>query len=201
MKSREIVLATNNKNKVIELKEIFSEFDILTLNDIGFKDEIIEDGTTFAENALIKARVIHKYTNKTVIADDSGICVNALKGAPGIFSARYYSEKATDLENNQKLLSKMLDIDTSNRGAKYVSAAALILENGDEFVEYGEIFGQIAFDMIGNNGFGYDPLFIIDSLNKRMSQITLAEKNKISHRKIAFEKLRPTILNFFDIKK
>lgn len=197
MREKIIILATANQHKAEELKRILSDYEIKTLNDIDFNEEIIEDGDTFEENALIKARFIHKITCQTVIADDSGLCIEYLKGQPGIYSARYAGEQKNDQDNNQKLLDELKDVKEENRKAAFVSAAAVVFSDGSQYVTRGEVQGSIGFEGVGENGFGYDPLFICDENNRTYAQMDMEEKNVISHRRRAFEKLKPIIDTYF----
>ena len=189
----EIIFATGNAHKAEELRRILPEYKILTLKDINFTEDIVEDGETFEENALIKARHINRVTNKTVVSDDSGICVDALGGKPGIHSARYAGEHGDDDANNKKLLLEMKDVKNEDRGAVFVSAAAVVFEDGTQEVKRGEVFGTVAFEEKGEFGFGYDPLFICSENNLRYAEMNDEQKNLISHRKRAFEKLKPII--------
>jgi len=183
-KMKELILASNNAHKVEEIKSILSDYNILTLKDINFTDEIIEDGLTFEENALIKARTISKYSGKTAIADDSGLSVELLEGRPGVYSARY-SKEQTDAKNIEKVLS---ELDGKKSKAKFVSVIALVKPDGTELTFRGECHGEIISEQRGNNGFGYDPIFYVPSLEKTFAELSSDEKNSISHRKESLEK-------------
>lgn len=190
MSNNKIIVATGNKDKVKEIKdEIGSSFEMLTMKEAGINVNIVEDGKTFEENALIKVRTIKPYIkdkDRTILmADDSGLCVDALNGAPGIFSARYAGPNATYLDNNQKLLDAMKDVPPSKRGAEFVCSIALIFPDGEEWTCRGVVHGKIAMDITGHDGFGYDPLFIENQSGLTYAQMSLEEKNKISHRSIA----------------
>lgn len=182
---KELVLASNNQHKINEIKEILTEYKIYSLRDVGFHDDIVEDGSSFEENALIKARVIAKHTGKLSIADDSGLCIELLNGEPGIFSARY-SQEQTDEKNIEKVLSK-LNGETSP--AYFVSVIALVSPDGLEKTFRGEVHGEILTEKRGNNGFGYDPIFYVKKFSKTFAELTNSEKNSISHRKYSLEKL------------
>ena len=182
-----IIAATQNKGKIREIKSIFSDFEIISMKEAGFDIEIEENGKTFEENALIKARAIAKLSSLPVLADDSGLCVDALDGRPGIYSARYAGEGATDEQRWEKLLKELENI--SNRSAKFVSNVAFVTPEGKEYTACGEVLGDIGFEPIGNNGFGYDPLFISKELGKTFAEASQEEKNSISHRKRALTKL------------
>lgn len=196
---KKIVFATSNKDKAKELKEIFTDYDILTLDDIGFEGEIVEDGATFEENALIKAKAAFEACGLPCVADDSGLCVDALNGAPGIYSARYSG--GGYLDNCLKLMQEMKDVPEEKRGAQFVSAAALYAKKGDEIISaftLGKVPGKIGFEMKGEGGFGYDPLFIENSTMLTYAEMTKEEKNSLSHRKLAFEALKPEVEKLFE---
>ena len=181
---KELILASNNVHKVEEIKSILDDYKILTLKDIGYYEDIIEDGTTFEENALIKARTIAKYSGKAAIADDSGLSVALLDGRPGVYSARY-SKEQTDEKNIEKVL---LELNGEKSEAKFVSVIALVRPDGSEITFRGECHGEIIFEKRGNNGFGYDPIFYVPSLEKTFAELTPEQKNSISHRKESLEK-------------
>ena len=197
MKKKQLVLASANRHKAEELRRIFEGYEVLTLEDVGFSEEIEENGETFEENALIKARAVHRATGRTVIADDSGVCVAALGGAPGVHSARYAGVHGDDGANNAKLLRELRDVPEEKRGAVFVSAAAVVFADGSEGVKRGEVEGVITFEERGNGGFGYDPLFLCRESGKRYAEMSMEEKNVISHRRRAFEELRPVIEEYF----
>ena len=173
----EIVLATHNKHKIIEISEKLGK-QVLSAIDVGV-EEIEENGTTFEENATIKAMAVWK-PGRLAIADDSGLCVNALNGAPGIYSARYADEPTNDENNNQKLLREMEN--AADRSAYYICVIACILPSGKKITVEGRTTGVMLKEYRGNGGFGYDPLFLTDELGKTFAEITLQEKNAISHR-------------------
>ena len=181
---KELILASNNAHKVEEIKSILDDYKILTLKDIGYYEDIIEDGTTFEENALIKARTIAKYSGKATIADDSGLSVALLDGRPGVYSARY-SQEQTDEKNIEKVLA---ELNGEKSEAKFVSVIALVRPDGSEVTFRGECHGEIIFEKRGNNGFGYDPIFYVPSLEKTFAELTPEQKNSISHRKESLEK-------------
>lgn len=181
---KKLILASNNEHKVEEIKSILDDYTILTLKDINFNQEIIEDGTTFEENALIKARTISQFSGKTAIADDSGLSVELLDGRPGVYSARY-SKEQTDDKNIEKVL---FELNGKKSKAKFVSVIALVKPDGTENTFRGECHGEIIFEKRGNNGFGYDPIFYVPTLNKTFAELTPEQKNSISHRKQSLEK-------------
>lgn len=177
----DVILASSNKGKIREFKEILSPFgiNILSLDDIDFHDEIIEDGSSFKENAIIKAKTISKKFNKIAISDDSGICVEALNNAPGIYSARY-SPNRDDKENNKLLLKNLGN--NKNRRAFYECDIIVYFPNDKYYHYVGKCYGNIDYKETGNLGFGYDPLFIPDGFDVSFGLIPAIEKNKISHR-------------------
>lgn len=186
-----IVVASNNKHKIKEIKEILTGYNVLTLNDIGFHDEIIEDGKTFEENALIKARTIHNYLksknlNHIVLADDSGLCVDALNGAPGVYSARYAKEHSDDQANRDKLLK---ELEGKDRTANFVCNIVLYYPNGEYKTFVGKTEGKITKEEIGNKSFGYDCIFYSNELNKTFGEAKDEEKNVVSHRGRALKEM------------
>ena len=190
-----LVMASNNLHKIKEIETFLRKlcpndkngepFEILSLSDIGYTDDIVEDGETFEDNALIKARTVAKL-GYIGIADDSGLCVDALNGEPGVYSARYAGGH-DDADNNRKLLEKMKDIPKEKRGAHFVSVIACVFPDGREIVARGECPGTMLFDYRGNGGFGYDPLFLYEPMDKTFAQMNPQEKNAISHRARAME--------------
>ncbi len=185
----ELVIASNNKNKVREIREILNgKFSaIYSLSDLGIRCEAEESATTFLGNALIKARAVSSYTDKAVLADDSGLSVRALGGAPGVYSARFAGEKATDEENNALLLQKLSQ--KKDRSASFLSTVVLLYPNGDYLVGEGEVKGEILEKEKGKGGFGYDPLFYSYELEKTFGEASEEEKNGVSHRARALENL------------
>jgi XTP/dITP diphosphohydrolase len=193
-----VVIATNNKNKVKEFKSIINNpnIEFKTLKEIGYDKDIIEDGNTFIENALIKARTVSRDLNCIAISDDSGLEVRALNWEPGIYSARYAGGH-DDLENNKLLIKNLKGIE--DRFARYVCAIAICYPNGDELTEIAYCEGKIIDTPLGENGFGYDPYFYVDEFNKTLAQVSLEEKNKISHRARAIRKIKERIDEDFNI--
>ena len=175
-----LVVASGNKNKLREIAEIFSDFEVSSQKEMGFDEDVAETGATFAENALIKARAACKALGCLALADDSGLCVDALNGAPGIFSARYCGYHGSDKENRDLLLKNMDGID--NRKAHFTSAIALVFPDGKELVAEGHTYGEILQEEVGDGGFGYDCIFMSDDLQKSFGVATAEEKNKVSHR-------------------
>lgn len=184
-----IVAATTNKGKIREFQEILSElgYEVVSMHDEGIDVEVEETGSTFSENALIKARAVSLLCDYPVIADDSGLCVDAMDGAPGIYSARFAGEDATDYDRNVKLLETLEGED--NRKAQYVAAIAYIAPDGTEITTEGKIEGEILTEEHGTGGFGYDPLFWCTEIKKCFGEATPDEKNAVSHRGRALKKL------------
>lgn len=193
----EIIVASGNSHKICEIKSILSSDKI---NVISIYDKINsyiapeENGKTFNENAYIKAIHIHKmFPNSYTLSDDSGLMVDALFGAPGVHSARYAGEEHDDEKNNELLLKNLKNVPIEKRTAQFVSVLCLIEPNGEVHYFKGSVLGKITFNGRGNNGFGYDPYFKPDGYEKTFAEMTSNEKNKISHRKNALEKLREFI--------
>jgi len=189
-----IVLATGNPHKVEEINKIAKDFGCeFVLPPSGF--DPVENGDTFGTNALIKAKEANENSKMLTLADDSGLCVDALNGEPGIYSARY---AGTQSEKIQKLLNAMKEVPENRRGAKFVCAMVLLDSNGEVlFSDRGECYGKIAYESKGTNGFGYDPIFIVDGSDLTMAQLPEDVKNTISHRAIALQK----IIEFLTINK
>lgn len=190
----EIILATNNKGKIKELEEILKEYKLLSLKEAGINIEVEEDKDSFEGNALKKAREICKVADKICIADDSGLCIDSLDGFPGVYTARFLGENATQEERNTYLLEKLGDKKKDERTAKVVTCIALVKPNGEEKTYIGELNGYIAENKRGDNGFGFDEIFELDS-GKTLAELDSEDKNKISSRRIALNKLREDIEN------
>ncbi|CUU45515.1 XTP/dITP diphosphatase [Clostridium beijerinckii] len=199
---KKLILASNNKKKIKEMKEILKEIDIevRSLEDERINIDVVEDGKTFEENAKKKAKEIYEYllerkdSNFIVLADDSGLEVNYLNGEPGIYSARYAGEHGNDSKNNEKLLNKLKGVLKSNRGAKFICQLAMFIDNGEYFKVTGEVEGYIIEELHGDGGFGYDPLFFYEPLDKTFAELTSEEKNEISHRGKALKELKKVII-------
>ncbi len=191
-----IVLATRNMGKIKEIKDILTNLDleILTLNEFPEIPPPVEDGKDFEENALKKAKFVANYLNMPALADDSGIEVEALNKRPGILSARYAGEDATDEENNGKLLKELEGIPFEKRRASYRCVIALVLPSGREEIIEGSCYGFIALEPKGSEGFGYDPLFYVPEYGKTMAELPLEIKNRISHRGRAMAKLKEKLV-------
>ena len=190
-----IVLASNNKNKIKELRELIADFggpiselDVITLRESGYVGSPDECGVTFAENAEIKALAAVGETH-IGIGDDSGLEVDALGGAPGVYSARYAGEDADDDKNNRKLLVELASFDCDARKGRFVCAMCCAFPDGERITSFGSVEGRILDKPQGDGGFGYDCLFYVDKYNKTMAEMTMEEKNEISHRGIAMREL------------
>ncbi len=182
-----IVIASNNLNKIKEIKKIYPNINFQSLKELNILDEAVEDGLTFKENSYKKANYIAKKYNVIALADDSGLCVKALNGKPGVKSARYASDH-DDLANNLKLVKNMQN--KKNMKAYYACAITICLPNGKSYIKEKKCYGKIVLTPSGDNGFGYDPYFYIPKLHKTMASITLEEKNLISHRAKALRSLK-----------
>lgn len=189
-----IVVASGNKAKLREIGEIFKGYDVVSMQDAGFSDDIDETGETFEENALIKARAVHEKLHCAALAGDSGLCVEYLGGAPGVYSARFCGRHGDDKANNLLLLEKLAGVPAEKRTAYFESCVALVTETGEEIVASGRTYGRILDAEQGNGGFGYDPLFFSEELQKSFGLAAPQEKNAVSHRGKALavlaEKLR-----------
>ncbi len=191
---KKIVLASNNKHKIKEFNEVLIDYEILSLNDIGFYDDIVEDGDSFSDNALIKCKVVADYCKKNnydydIISDDSGLCCEALDGAPGIYSARYAGNH-NDQANRDKLKN---DLKEKDRTAYFVCFICLYKNSGDYKFFEGRSYGKIIDEEKGSTEFGYDSIFYSTELNKTFGEASLEEKNKVSHRGRAIEKLKEVL--------
>ena len=197
------VIASNNPKKVNELNRILNPIGIAakTAKEMGVSlDDVEETGTTFVENARLKARAANKRTGLPCIADDSGLMVDALNGAPGVYSARYSGEGANDEKNNQKLLKEMENVPVTQRTAKFVCVICCVLDDGKEIVAHGECVGRIGYQQVGEGGFGYDPLFLTQD-GRSYAQLTAEEKDKISHRGNAVRILKGQLEKYFTEEK
>ncbi len=185
-----LLAATRNRGKQREIREKFSslrEIEIVTPDDFDGLPDVVEDGATFEENALKKARELARLTGLPAMADDSGLEVDALDGEPGVFSARYAGEGASDFDRNVFLLEKMKNIPPGKRSARFVCVIAIVLPDGVEKTVRGTCEGEIAMKARGAHGFGYDPIFLLPDSGKTMAEIPLEEKNLLSHRARALE--------------
>lgn len=203
----EIIFATNNQDKMKEIREIMSDFPvtILSLKDAGIKADIVEDGTTFEENAIIKATAVCRMTGKVVLADDSGLEIDFLGGEPGIYSARYMGEDTSYHIKNARLIERLDGVPDEKRTARFVCAVAAAFPCNDpseiktETVR-GTIEGIIGYKEEGENGFGYDPIFYLPERGCTTASLSMEEKNKISHRGNALKKIKPRIEEYLQKK-
>ena len=194
-----LLIATTNLGKAREIKaELLGagigELELLTLHDFPAIPDVVEDQPTFGGNAMKKARHYAVHSNVLTLADDSGLCVDALDGAPGIYSARYAGQPCDDAANNRKLLSALKDVPAEKRGAQFVCALALALPNKPLVVLSDYVIGGIAFAPLGNNGFGYDPLFVLPERRLTTAELSMEEKSQISHRGKAVRRLAQWLL-------
>lgn len=199
---RQVVLATRNAKKLVELRRILAgvealaDIDVLGLSDVAPFDEPAETELTFAGNALLKARATVAATGVPSLADDSGLCVDALNGMPGVLSARWAGHARSDEANNQLLLDQLGDVPDEHRGGRFVAAVALCLPSGFEQVTSGEMAGGVIRTPVGTNGFGYDPLFVPDGADGLTSaQLSAERKDLLSHRGSALRAMVPTLLD------
>ncbi len=195
---RKAILASSNKHKLEEIQTILSEFDyeLLTLNEVGLGDlEIIEDGETFEENSYIKAKAVMDLKKIVTIADDSGLEVDYLEGAPGVYSARYAGDHVSYSDNNKKLLEALSGVPEAKRTARFVTVITMLFENGEKIVARGEVKGIIGTELKGDGGFGYDPLFYVPEIGKTFAECTSEEKNRLSHRANALVELKEILSN------
>jgi len=183
-KMKKFVVATKNKGKLKEIAEILKGMDlqVVSMEQVGVNEDIEEYGSTFEENALIKAKEVYNRTKELVMADDSGLEVDYLDGAPGIYSSRFAGEGASDEDRNNKLLEMLKNVPFENRKARFVCAIAVILPDESHFTVRGTFEGYIATEPAGTNGFGYDPLFFLPEYNKTAAQLEACKKHEISHR-------------------
>ncbi len=193
----EILLATNNEHKLVEVKAILAPlgYEVKTLKDYNLNVDPDETGETFEENALIKAREVKKLVNVPVISDDSGFEVKFLDNKPGVFSARFLGEDTSYEVKNNYIIEQLKNAKDSDRDAKFVSVIAFINNLGEEFCFRGEIEGVVSSNARGSNGFGYDPIFLLPELNKTFAEMTMEEKNNYSHRKNSLMKFKSFLEN------
>lgn len=199
---KEIIFATKNKGKIKEINEILKEYatssdvlKVISMEDYGIDIDVIEDGTTFTENSVKKATEIMKKTNKIVLSDDSGLEIDFLDKAPGIYSARYMGKDTPYDIKNEKILELLKDVPYEKRTARFICVISCALEDGTVISKTGVMEGHIAFSKSGNGGFGYDPIFYLEQYDKTSADLTADEKNKISHRGIALRLMVDELLN------
>ncbi|QQZ10679.1 XTP/dITP diphosphatase [Heyndrickxia vini] len=196
---KQVIIATKNKGKAKEFEKMFSTFHIKvkTLLDFPEAIDVEETGSTFEENAILKAETISQQYNIMTIADDSGLVIDALDGRPGIYSARYAGEEKNDEANIDKVLAEMIDIPNDDRSAKFYCALAIAIPGKETITVSGTCEGEILRERKGNNGFGYDPIFFIKDKGQTMAELPSEEKNRISHRAKAVDKLPSILQNLF----
>ena len=195
---KKIILASNNKGKIAEVKEILKDMnvEVISMKEAGLDVDIEENGSTFEENALIKAEAIMKMTGEITIADDSGLEVDYLNKEPGIYSARYMGhETSYDIKNNA-IIQRLDGVKGTDRSARFVCAMAVVFPDGKNIIARGTMEGLIADKPMGENGFGYDPIMYLPEYQKTSAQLSSEEKNKISHRGKALEKLKTQLLEY-----
>lgn len=189
---RRLIFATGNEHKMVEIREILGELpvEILSMKDVGIKADIVENGNTFEENALIKAKEVCKLAGEMVLADDSGLEIDYLNGEPGIYSARYMGEDTSYRIKNQNLIDRLEGVPDEKRTARFVCAIAAAFPDGRSFVVRGTIEGIIGYEERGTNGFGYDPIFYLPERGVSTAEIPPEDKNSISHRGNALRKMK-----------
>ena len=197
---KKIVFATGNQGKLREVKKILADLnvDIVSMKEEGIQIDVDENGTTFAENAQIKATAIGAHTDAIVLADDSGLVIDALNGEPGIYSARYLGEDTSYRLKNQNLIDRLEGVPDEKRTARFVCAIAAALPDGTVLHTEGTIEGIIGYEERGENGFGYDPIFYVPKLGKTTAELTDDEKNAISHRGSALEKMKVLLREYIN---
>lgn len=191
MKQR-LIFATGNQDKMREIREILGDkdYEILSMKEAGIDLDIIEDGSTFEENAMIKAKAVMEATGALTLADDSGLEIDAFGGGPGIYSARYLGTDTSYTEKNKVILEKLKDIPEEKRTARFVCAIAAAFPNGQTLTTRGTMEGIIGYEAKGENGFGYDPIFYLPQLEKYSAELSRDEKNSLSHRGEALRKMK-----------
>ena len=194
----ELFLATRNEGKIREIRELLQgcKISLTSLRDYPDTPEVVENGEAYRDNALKKARFFAKWTGKLTLADDSGLEVDYLKGRPGVFSARYAGDGGDDRENNRRLLRELKGLPPQKRGAVFKCVMALVAPWGDEEVVEGECRGRIGLEERGKRGFGYDPIFVIPRYGKTVAELTIGEKNRLSHRGKALRKLKKILKRY-----
>lgn len=193
---KKIIFATGNENKMKEIRQIMGDMpvEILSMKQAGIKADIVEDGTTFEENALIKAKAIAEITKEIVLADDSGLEIDALNKEPGIYSARYMGEDTSYHIKNRNLIERLEGVEEEKRTARFVCAIAAAFPGGEVITTIGTVEGRIAHEEKGENGFGYDPIFYVPEFDCTTAELSDEEKNKISHRGNALRAMKEKLL-------
>ena len=195
--SKRIIVATGNAGKMKEFKEVLGDLDadIVSMKEAGIEEDVEENGTTFEENALIKARAIAKKANDAIVlADDSGLEIDYLNKEPGIYSARYLGHDTSYDYKNKVILEKLKDVPKEQRSARFVCALAAVFPNGKEVVKRATIEGEIGYEIAGENGFGYDPIFFVPEYGVTTAELTMEQKNAISHRGKALRMIKEELV-------
>lgn len=194
MKQR-LIFATGNEGKMREIREILADtgYEILSMKEAGIDLDIVEDGKTFEENAIIKAKAVMEASGELTLADDSGLEIDAFGGEPGIYSSRYLGEDTSYTEKNQIILERMKDIPDEKRSARFVCVIAAAFPDGQTYTTRGTMEGIIGYESKGGNGFGYDPIFYLPELKKYSAQLSSDEKNHLSHRGEALRKMKEVL--------
>ncbi|OLR59086.1 non-canonical purine NTP pyrophosphatase, RdgB/HAM1 family [Anaerostipes sp. 494a] len=194
MKQR-LIFATGNEGKMREIREILADtgYEILSMKEAGIDLDIVEDGKTFEENAIIKAKAVMEASGELTLADDSGLEIDAFGGEPGIYSSRYLGEDTSYTEKNQIILERMKDIPEEKRSAKFVCVIAAAFPDGQTYTTRGTMEGIIGYESKGGNGFGYDPIFYLPEFKKYSAQLSSDEKNHLSHRGEALRKMKEVL--------
>lgn len=189
---KKIIFATNNEGKMKEVRMILQDigYTIISLKEAGIETEIVEDGKTFEENAIIKANTIMELTGEIVLADDSGLEVDFMNKAPGIYSARFLGEDTSYDKKNEYIIKQLKDVEQIDRSARFVCAIACAFPDGEVITKTATIEGYIGYEPRGENGFGYDPIFCVPEFNCTTAQLTMEQKNQISHRSKALEAMK-----------
>lgn len=201
MKNRKLVVSTGNLDKIKEIKEILKDLpiEVIGKKDIGLEDlNVIEDGNTLEENSIKKAKALAEKTEYMVLADDSGLFVDILNGEPGVYSSRYGGEEGNTEKNINKLLQELKDISLDKRRASFKTVMVLITEDKETIIVHGQCKGTIGFELKGNKGFGYDPIFTPEGYSESFGELGEGVKNKISHRAKALENLKVEILKLLE---
>ncbi|MBE5899998.1 MAG: XTP/dITP diphosphatase [Lachnospiraceae bacterium] len=195
-----IIFATGNENKMREIREILRDLglEIVSMKEAGISVDIVEDGETFEENAMIKAEAVSKLCDDIVLADDSGLEVDYLDKAPGVYSARFMGEDTSYDIKNQAIIDKLEGVPKEKRTARFVCAIAAVLPSGKKISTRGTIEGMIGYEIKGENGFGYDPIFYVEELGCTTAEISPEEKNKVSHRGNALRAMRKELLSIYE---
>ena len=192
---KKVIFATGNEGKMREIRQILADsgYEILSMKEAGVDLDIVEDGTTFEENALIKAKAVMEATGELTLADDSGLEIDAFGGEPGVYSSRYLGEDTPYTEKNQVILDRMKDVPEEKRGARFVCVIAAVFPDGQTRTTRGTMEGIIGYESNGENGFGYDPIFYLPELKKYSAQLSSDEKNQLSHRGQALRKMKEVL--------